>query len=92
MINLNALLEKEIISLIDGSKIGEIYDVEIDEFTGRIVSIIVIKPCFLMCKKDKQIIPWEKVKVIGNDTILVDVVKNSFKVNKKGNLLKSFLD
>ena len=42
MINLNALLEKEIISLIDGSKIGEIYDVEIDEFTGRTEEIFEI--------------------------------------------------
>ena len=57
MININSLFEKEIISIIDGSKIGEIYDLEIDEFNGRISSIIVLKSSIWFFKKEKNIIP-----------------------------------
>ena len=90
MININSLSEKEIISIIDGSKIGEIYDLEIDEFNGRISSIIVLKSSIWFLKKEKNIIPWQCVKVIGDETILVDII--SSKNKNQESIIKSFLD
>lgn len=90
MINTNSLYEKEIISITDGSKIGEIYDIEIDEFSGKIISIIVLKRSIWFLKKEKNIIPWKCVKVIGDETILVDNI--TLKNKSQESLVKNFLD
>ena len=68
MMNINSLYDKEIIWIIDGARIGEIFDLEIEENSGVIISIIVLKRSFWFCRKEKQVIPWSQVKVIGNDT------------------------
>jgi len=90
MVYANSLFEKEIISIIDGSKVGEIYDFEIDEKSGHLLSIIVFKRSLFFWKKERNIIPWNCVKVIGDDTILVDVVSN--KTKSQESFLLNFLD
>ena len=90
MLYVNDLYEKEIISVIDGSKIGEIFDLEFDEKSGRVLSIVVLKRSFLFWRKEKSIIPWNCVKVIGDETILVDVVSN--KTKSQESFLLNFLD
>jgi YlmC/YmxH family sporulation protein len=67
--------EKEIINLRDGCRIGSVCDVEIDTCTGAVVSLIVFgksKALGFMGKCEDIKICWKDIKVIGDDTILVD--------------------
>lgn len=94
MIKLNSLYDKEIISLVDGSRIGEIYDIDFDENSGRIINLIVsgkLRLFGLLGRSEPRIIPWEQVRVIGKETILVDVQIMPEK-KENINLIKSFLD
>lgn len=67
--------EKEVINLKDGCRFGSVCDVEFDTCSGCIVAIIIFgrsKLFGIMGKTDDIKICWEDIKVIGDDTILVD--------------------
>lgn len=69
------LRNKEVISIKDGVRIGCVNDVEVDIKCAKIVSIIIYGrlKCFgILGRADDIIIRWESIKVIGDDTILVD--------------------
>lgn len=69
------LHEKEVINLSDGCRLGSVCDVEIDTCSGCIVSIIIWgkSKCFGLLGKTNDIkICWKDIKVIGDDTILVE--------------------
>ena len=77
MLNYCELKRKEIINLCDGARLGTICDMEIDPVTGQINSIVVPGPprLFGMIKSDEEIvIPYNKIKKIGADVILIDIV------------------
>ena len=66
---------KEVINVCDGTRYGFVNDVEVDCTCGKIVSLIIHVPCKLNIftgKKEDIIIPWEKIKHIGEDIILVE--------------------
>jgi YlmC/YmxH family sporulation protein len=72
----NDIKQKEVINMTDGRRLGFVSDVEINLEDGRIEAIIV--PAggrfFGIIGKDSEfVIPWEKVKKIGEDIILVDM-------------------
>ena len=70
------LREKEVINVCDGEKRGNVCDVDFDVKTGRICSLIIPGPCkvFGILGRDHEyIIPYECVKRIGTDVILVEV-------------------
>lgn len=67
--------QKEVINISDGRRLGYIYDVEIDEESGRINSAIVPvsgKVLGIFGKDNEYVIPWEKIKKIGEDIVLVE--------------------
>ena len=67
--------QKEVINIRDGRRLGVIIDMEFDLDSGRIVAIVVPGPSrWLGFIKGSQdiIIPWEDIKKIGDDVILVD--------------------
>ena len=65
--------EKEVINACDGRRLGYVTDIEFDVCDGRITAIIVpVKSGFLGMKCEDDIIPWEKIRKIGRDVILVD--------------------
>ncbi len=84
------LHEKEIINLSDGCRLGNVCDVEIDTCSGCIVSIIVWgkSKCLGLLGKTEDIkICWQDIKVIGDDTILVEFdCPTECKPNNKSNL------
>lgn len=88
------LNEKEVINLCDGMRLGNVCDVEIDTSTGCLTAIIIYgrSKCFGILGRDEDIrICWNEIKVIGDDTILVDIKcpgKNSR--NSSGSILNSF--
>ena len=70
------LREKEVVNVCDGERLGNICDVDFEERTGRICSLIILGPCkvFGIIGRDSEyIIPYECVKRIGADVVLVEV-------------------
>ena len=70
------LKSREVINLCDGRKLGCICDLEIDECTGQILSIIVPgeSKLFGLIKSDEElVIPFCRIKKIGDDCILVEI-------------------
>jgi YlmC/YmxH family sporulation protein len=69
------LREREVVNILDGKRLGLASDLEIEAETGRIKAIIVPGPgkfLWLFGKSEEFIIPWERIKKIGVDVILVD--------------------
>lgn len=85
--------EKEVINLKDGCRLGNVCDVEFDTCSGSIVSIIVFgkgKAFGLLGRGEDIKICWNDIKVIGDDTILVDaVIPENCKYNAKENMFDS---
>lgn len=70
------LREKEVVNVCDGERLGNICDVDFEERTGRICSLIIPGPCkvFGIIGRDSEyIIPYECVKRIGAGVVLVEV-------------------
>ncbi|HCR43689.1 MAG TPA: YlmC/YmxH family sporulation protein [Ruminococcaceae bacterium] len=66
---------KEVINVKDGSRLGCVCDLEIDTETARVVAIIIygrLRFFGLFGREDDVIIKWQDIKVIGDDTILVN--------------------
>jgi len=73
MFAINNLRQMEIIDVNSGSKMGYIKDLKVDCDDYRIISIILPTQKSSWFNKNNSIeIPWEKVKKIGVDVILVD--------------------
>ncbi|MBZ4644985.1 MAG: hypothetical protein PWR27_643 [Petroclostridium sp.] len=68
--------QKEVINIADGKRLGFVYDVEIDMNKGVIESIIVPGPgkfLGLFGRDTDYVIPWNSIKKVGDDIILVDM-------------------
>ena len=71
-----ALKQKEVINVCDGLRLGFVCDIEFDIRSGRICKIIVPESarCWNFFGHDREYrIPWECIRRIGDDIILVDV-------------------
>ena len=67
---------KEVINITDGRRLGFVQDVTADLNTGVITSIIVpgsTKLFNLFSNINDIVIPWEDIKCIGDDVILVEI-------------------
>ena len=66
---------KEVITICDGCRLGFVGDVEVLLPEGRVVALIVPGPCRffgLFGRGEEFYIPWECIKQIGDDIILID--------------------
>lgn len=67
---------KEVINIIDAKRLGYVQDVCADLESGRITSIIVPgnrRMINMFSKEDDIVIPWDKIRCIGDDIILVEI-------------------
>lgn len=67
---------KEVINITDAKKLGYVQDVTADLKTGVITSIIVPgtnKMFNIFAGNNEIVIPWEKIKSIGDEVILVEI-------------------
>ena len=83
---LSELRHKQVINANEGCVIGYVDDLQIDTHSSKIVALVILgRPRFfgLFGRFDDCIIPWDKIKLIGEDTILVD-----FRVQKMPNKAK----
>lgn len=73
---LSDLQHKDVVNVMDGSKIGNIIDIKIDS-KGNMEGLIVEKSKFIVSmftSKNEIEIKWEQIEKIGEDVILVNVV------------------
>lgn len=77
LIKISDLRDREIINVLDGSRLGPIKDIELDLDKGRILALVL--PGFaggrilnLFGRSDDMVIPWEKIVRIGVDVVLVE--------------------
>lgn len=66
---------KEVINITDGKRLGFVQDVTANLETGIITSIIVPggTKLFNVFASNDLVIPWESIKCIGDDVILVEI-------------------
>ena len=77
---------KEVINIHNGFRLGFVCDVIVNVVTGHLVAILVPGPCRffgIFMREDDYLIPWECIKRIGDDIILVNV-EDSYKREKRG--------
>jgi len=74
MLKLSEFVYREVINISDGEKLGFVSDIEFDN-SGSINSITIpdkTKKLF-SSRKNGIKIPWDNIKKIGDDIILVDI-------------------
>ena len=67
---------KEVICVSDGRRLGFVSDVQVELPEGNICAIVVPGPCRmlgLVGRQDDYCIPWNCIRKIGPDIVLVDV-------------------
>lgn len=72
--NFTDLKHKEVISACNGSRIGFVDDVIVDTRNAKVVSLVIFgRMSFfgLFGRCEDYIIPWEKIDLIGEDTIII---------------------
>lgn len=78
MVRIVDFRQKEVINIADGRRLGYIYDVEIDDESGQIAAVVIPisgKVLGLFGKENEYVIPWESIKKIGEDIVLVELDK-----------------
>ncbi len=76
MFKITELSSKDIINLKDGAKLGAVKDVHIDMAEGKVRAIVLEGPrkyFRLLGAGGDIVVPWEKIKKIGIDAVLVEV-------------------
>jgi len=77
-IKISDLRDLEIININDGRRMGPIKDIELDLEKGKIQALVM--PGYtsgrivgIFGRNDDLVVPWEKIKRIGVDVLLVDL-------------------
>lgn len=75
------LRQKEVINICTCKSLGVPFDLEFDEKTGCVTAIIVPLPgkiCGFFGPVSEYVIPFECIKQIGEDIILVEIKEEKF--------------
>ena len=76
MVKISDLRMREVVNVMNGKKLGLIKDIEIDLDAGRVKSVVLpgnSKVLGLFGRNDDVVVPWQKIKKLGLDVILVEV-------------------
>ena len=75
LVRASELRTREVVNINDGRKLGNVIDVDIDLESGKLRAIVVPGPrgmLNLFSRSDDAVIPWDRIKRIGQDVILVE--------------------
>ncbi|PKM80657.1 MAG: YlmC/YmxH family sporulation protein [Firmicutes bacterium HGW-Firmicutes-14] len=76
MVKISDLRMREVINVNNGKKLGLIKDIEIDLEAGRIRSVVLPgngRILGFFGRNDDVVVPWQKIKKLGMDVILVEL-------------------
>lgn len=76
MVKISDLRNREVVNILDGKKLGNIMDIDLDLEHGRVLSFILpgrMRGFSFFAKREEVIVPWDKIIRIGRDVILVEV-------------------
>ena len=80
------LRRKEVISVTDGRRLGNVVDIGLDTVQGRILNLVVpgSTKIWQMMKNDRDwVIPWDHIVKIGDDVVLVRLDQACFPVDER---------
>ena len=80
------LRNRDVISMLDGVRIGQIGDVEFDTQAAVLSAVVVYgRPRLfgLLGHEEDSVIPWQNIRMIGEDAVLVDFVPQK-RISKRG--------
>lgn len=72
---LQDLQSKDVVNVVDGTKLGKVTDLEIDAVSGKILSVIVSNNSrlFSFFNANNQVnIQWSQIVKIGGEVIIVN--------------------
>jgi len=78
---------KEVICVSTGQRLGFVSDIQVEIPDGNVCAIVVPCPSRLLSlsgRHDDYIIPWNAIKKIGPDIVLVDVRPESCRTPRPG--------
>jgi YlmC/YmxH family sporulation protein len=67
---------REVINVLDGKKLGNIIDIDLDMEKGRVLAFMLpghVRGWSIFSKREEIVVPWDKIVRIGRDVILVEV-------------------
>ncbi|MBC7106071.1 MAG: YlmC/YmxH family sporulation protein [Firmicutes bacterium] len=76
MIKVSELAGRQIINLADGRRLGPLKDLELDPATGRVRALVLKggRPALRLIGLARDVrVPWERIRKIGVDAVLVEV-------------------
>ena len=79
--------DKEVINSCDCKRLGCVADIEFDSCKGKIEAIVIPGPgriCGFLGSDSEFVIPFECIKKIGEDIILVEICEEKFLKECKG--------
>ena len=87
------LRDKQGVSIKDASVVGYVGDIEFDTESGMLTSVVITgksKGMSFLGRGEDIIIPWDKIEVIGNDSILISMEGFLPKQRRKKGILSGF--
>lgn len=76
MFKVSDLARKDIINIVDGVKLGSVKDMHMDPDSGMVQALVLQggnKYLRLFGVRNDVVVPWDKIKKIGQDTVLVEI-------------------
>lgn len=76
MVKISDLRAREVVNVLDGRKLGNIMDIDLDLERGRVLSFVLpgrLRGWSIFSRREEMIVPWDKIVRIGRDVILVEV-------------------
>lgn len=70
------LKDKQVVSIKDASVVGFVSDIEFDTDSGFLTSVVISgknRGISFLGRGEDIVIPWDKIEVIGNDSILISM-------------------
>ena len=76
VIKVSDLRMRDVVNVLDGRRLGVIKDIDLDVERGKVIALILPgtgKFMGLFGKNEDLVIPWEKIRKMGIDVILVEI-------------------
>lgn len=76
MIKISDLRARDVINVLDGKKLGNIIDIDLDLDNGKVVALVLpgrTRGFSIFSRREEVTVPWNKIVRIGRDVILVEV-------------------